>query len=580
MSSAIPPTASSRRQVAAEVVVVWSTLALVSTIRFWPDLVDRILRDTDDATRLVQVRELLAGQSWWDLTLDRIGLAGVEMHWSRHMDGLLAGPITILRPVIGVEAAELASMIIVPLALLLVALLLISSLARLLWPRQDVGLYAMIAFGLGASVLNRLGPGGLDHHGLQIVLVLLTLRMVQGPPSWRSGLGAGAAAGVSLTVGLETFPVLAAALAGVGIVWAYGSDRPKAWYQSLGVGLVSSGVASSLLFGPPGRLQSLECDVLSLGFFGLIALPALALAAVGGRKWSQSRRWVALGVMALVGFAWFGIVSPECHAGPYGSVPEVVHRIWIDLISETRGLLSIAARGPLDALGYALGPVVAFGFLARMTLLNRKPEWFPLSAALLMAMALGLWQVRTMPVAMALAAPVLGVVVVRIRDAAKWEPGRALVAVAAVLVLSGFPFGFIQSSLGSRSDAAAMEPCVTGTLLEHLDELEPGLIAAEVDIGPAILVHTDHRVLASPYHRAYEGVLAVYELFIADSGSDRRQAEYLGVSYVVVCDNSPLSDIWSADNEDGLLAALLDDDPPQWLEKVIDTGRTRVYAVR
>src|SRR5437763_9686188 len=42
---------------------------------------------TDDAMRLVQIRDLLAGQNWFDLTQYRLNPpAGVPTHWSRLID--------------------------------------------------------------------------------------------------------------------------------------------------------------------------------------------------------------------------------------------------------------------------------------------------------------------------------------------------------------------------------------------------------------------------------------------------------------------------------------------------------------
>src|SRR5262245_57481523 len=42
---------------------------------------------TDDAMRLVQVRDLLGGQAWFDLTQYRLSPPdGVVMHWSRLID--------------------------------------------------------------------------------------------------------------------------------------------------------------------------------------------------------------------------------------------------------------------------------------------------------------------------------------------------------------------------------------------------------------------------------------------------------------------------------------------------------------
>ena len=49
------------------------------------------LGDTDDATRMIEVREWMAGASWFDLTLPRFGGAyPLVSHWSRLIDVPLA----------------------------------------------------------------------------------------------------------------------------------------------------------------------------------------------------------------------------------------------------------------------------------------------------------------------------------------------------------------------------------------------------------------------------------------------------------------------------------------------------------
>src|ERR1700687_3187469 len=45
---------------------------------------------TDDAMRLVEVRDLIAGQGWFDLTQHRLDPPGVSIHWSRGIDAPLA----------------------------------------------------------------------------------------------------------------------------------------------------------------------------------------------------------------------------------------------------------------------------------------------------------------------------------------------------------------------------------------------------------------------------------------------------------------------------------------------------------
>src|SRR5262245_49446230 len=65
-------------------------VAALQTARNWGAL-SRTLGDTDDALRLVQVRDLLAGRAWFDTHIDRLQPpAGLDMHWSRLLDGAMA----------------------------------------------------------------------------------------------------------------------------------------------------------------------------------------------------------------------------------------------------------------------------------------------------------------------------------------------------------------------------------------------------------------------------------------------------------------------------------------------------------
>ncbi len=62
-----------------------------------PVATDYVGGDNDDVMRLVQIRDLLAGQSWFDLTQYRLGLdGGTLMHWSRLIDLPIAVLIRLL----------------------------------------------------------------------------------------------------------------------------------------------------------------------------------------------------------------------------------------------------------------------------------------------------------------------------------------------------------------------------------------------------------------------------------------------------------------------------------------------------
>jgi hypothetical protein len=61
----------------------------------------------DDAMRLVEVRDLIGGQGWFDVFQYRMDPpSGTSMHWSRLIDAPLAGLILLLKPLLGRHVAE------------------------------------------------------------------------------------------------------------------------------------------------------------------------------------------------------------------------------------------------------------------------------------------------------------------------------------------------------------------------------------------------------------------------------------------------------------------------------------------
>lgn len=101
---------------AAVAVGAAALMLVMHALRGFPTLADS-KGDNDSVMRLVQVRDLLAGQGWFDLTQYRMGLeGGFEMHWSRLVDL----PIALLVAGFG----EPAALVIWPTVLFGVALFL------------------------------------------------------------------------------------------------------------------------------------------------------------------------------------------------------------------------------------------------------------------------------------------------------------------------------------------------------------------------------------------------------------------------------------------------------------------------
>ncbi|MBW7946896.1 MAG: hypothetical protein H3C60_10760, partial [Sphingomonadaceae bacterium] len=68
-------------------IIVWLLAALALTLVNRAEIAALDLPDTDDAQRLMQVRDWLGGQAWGDVDQHRMNPpAGADMHWSRLVD--------------------------------------------------------------------------------------------------------------------------------------------------------------------------------------------------------------------------------------------------------------------------------------------------------------------------------------------------------------------------------------------------------------------------------------------------------------------------------------------------------------
>ena len=126
--------------------------------------------------RLVQVRDLIAGQGWFDVTQYRLNPPdGVVMHWSRLVDLPIAILLRAGELVLPSTTAERLVLTVWPAALLLVLLFGIVRIARELADDAAARL-ALIFAALMAPVLQHFRPGAIDHHNVQLVLMIWSTR--------------------------------------------------------------------------------------------------------------------------------------------------------------------------------------------------------------------------------------------------------------------------------------------------------------------------------------------------------------------------------------------------------------------
>ncbi len=504
-----------RLRLHAHAVALACLLTLAWTLSDWAALSALRLPDTDDAMRLQQVRDWIAGQGFFDLAQHRLA-DGLIMHWSRIGDLVLAAIIVALRPFAGQPAAEIAAVIVWPLIQFAAYLMLVQSITRRLLPAAGSTGLVLAALAYPASALFL--PGRIDHHALQLILVLVQVRALLAPPTWRSGAVIGSALAIGSTIGLETLPFAIVTGATIVAGWLRGSGGER----QAGFGLALALIILVLL---PLAGQGQDCDTIRP-----LALPAaiggVALALLG---WIDRWRWASLGVFAIAALMLIRPVASLCLSGPYGGVDPMVARLWLANVAEAQPLFESPF---VHAIGYAglltIG-IAASGWLAW----RRGGDWWVLLAYQVAALALAIVQLRGAYLGAALGVVPIAVLLTEARAA------KRLGAVLGLWIAgTGLIYPMIGSAYAAGSTDGNMMPapsCTSPDALDRLATLKPGRVMAAIDLGAYAIASTRHTLIAAPYHRNNAGNAAMYRFFLSDPAEALRIARRWRVDYVVVC---------------------------------------------
>jgi hypothetical protein len=578
---------------------LWPLLALWLLACLWliagasADIALLRLPDPDDNLRLLQVRDWLGGQAWFDLHQHRLAPAGgADIHWSRLVDLPLAAAMLALRPFIGAMAAEQVAVVLVPLLTLLAAMLLVAQIARRLIAPQAGPFAAAILLTAGPAV-GMMSPLRIDHHGWQIVLLLAMLLglVVRGRAA--GGVIAGLAIAGSLTIGVEMLPYLALGLTLAAFGWIMDPEeapRLKGLAVSLGVGIL---LALSIFVAPEMRV-SLGCDALSAAYARPLLLgSALLLVATWLPLPGRMARLAAAAVAGTAAAALLLSASPLCVTDPYHAIDPEARRLWLDMVAEA---LPLYRQGANVALAVLVLPLIGLGGAIVMMRRSRDDAevvrgWLLLAAVSAFSLLLAAVQTRAAVTAQAVAAPGAGALLyfgwLRVRS-----HGAMLVRVFGTVLLflavSGLlPRLAINAAFAGRSGLADQQLdrinalCLDPRSMTALDRLPPAILFADVDLTAPIIAHTHHRALAGPFHRNGRVIADVMRAWAGKPEDGLATARRYGADYVVACGANSEAQAYLKRAPHGLYASLLQGRPPGWLTPV-PLGRTpwRAWRVR
>lgn len=562
--------------------------ALLVTAAIWGLLVWQApgvaasLGDTDDAMRLVLVRDLLRGRGWYDQWVGRLQPPlGVYMHWSRLLDGALAAANAALGAALSPARAELAMRFAWPLAWIFPVTLGGLAIARNLGGRSAVFVCAIL-LALDVSMFVQFRPGRIDHHNVQITLTVLAAAcaLLQGPHRARWAALAGAASALCLAIGIEAlaFHALIGASFGLRLM----ADREAARQaRAYGLSLALGCLAAYASQTPPARWFMPFCDALGSNLVITLAAAGLGLALTASlaRRLSPPARVSAVALVGLVAVGIYVASDPICLRGPFGAVDPRVRPFWFDHIQELESwpaLLKDYRNEAIHSMAIgALGVIAAAWLIFRGRRDPLRGEWL-LAACVLLAVAAQAKAYRMEDYGLWFGTPALAIA---IADFAARFLGDRMVPVGLIAVLlSPTTVGDAAILALTRQPKAAVSPadrCYDTASYAPLARLPVGVVMAEPDLGPFVLANTPHSALSAPYHRMTWGILAAHDALAAPAAEAEGRVRALGASYIVDC---PVHRLMSP-------AGSVGDDirrgrPPVWLESLSGPGQPlRIYRM-
>lgn len=583
--------------------------------------------DTDDYTYITQTLDWLKGQGWHDNVQRRLNPPeGTPIHFSRIAQAPMAALILFFELFgFGPKGAATLMALVYPPLLFGAFCFALSWLARSFVPERWAGASAYIAL-FSTATLFMFQPGHIDHHGLNITLVTLTLgcalRALERPERARWAVYAGLLLALALTVALESLPWVLLISGWFGLVALARGGLAARQGMAFGLALHLGSLIGLLAARAPQDLATFDVLSYSLTYALMTCGIAFTLVTITLATFLRLPRFLvwSIGCGAALGIGFtFLRHFPELAAGPYGGMDPALSQIILGVINEAQPLKS-SQTSWLDVSRNTGGILLALATVAFMLWREKdqtaRGRWALIGLVLCGALCLCVfYQKRFMAMAgMASAMPLLTLLQrgwARLAARPVSDPRKArakfLGELGLLLLVGPFPSVIYPALLDGRrfnTDMLlfpAMRSVYSGRCPMHVlenalrDPLflggEPKLIMNTLSDGPELLFRTQHSVLSAPYHMNVEGNLDATRFFSTPYSEEARGiAMRRNVDLVVLCRafpemymrvsmaKGPAVDGNNVDIGTHFIALLAVGKHPPWLKPVDVPGMTN-YAI-
>jgi hypothetical protein len=443
---------------------------------------------------------------------------------------------------------------------------------------------------------------------------------------------AGALSAISLAIGLEMAPAIAALAAAMALRWIVAGEPTRPSTVTFAVAFAAMTAVAFVATVPPRSHGVAACDMLSLAHVAAAGIGGCGLAVLaavcGPRRSLWSRKpapdpcldalstakrnfsspenavvsaWIRLagaGALAAVLAATLYLAFPDCLRDPFADLDPRFRTLWLANVTEVRSIASMMRDLPQEVLPYYGLPAAALAL--GVIRLVREPvaarwRWVIALAVLATLFIAALWLVRAAAAANAITVALFPAALVRMLPVSDGRAvclglGRAALLAAALLnPLTLIAMGGVTARAVEIGSGAPHPPIVSdgpGACHDVADyaplaRFPRGLVLGFIDAGPFLLMQTPHAVLAAPYHRNIKGNAAAFDVFLAPASEAEMRLAALGVDYVAFCAGAAERHIYAAAAPDGLAAALARGDVSEFLERIpLDGTALAVYRAR
>lgn len=576
---------------------IWLLVSVLLLIVAAPGIVAMRFPDPDDLLRLLQVRDWLAGQDWYDVRQYRMNAPeGAPMHWSRLVDLPLGIVIAVLTPLLGASLAEMAGLIIIPAITLLCVMWLVAKLTNRLGmgaTGREAAYLACFLMVMIVPVVHQLRPMRIDHHGWQIVMALIALSGMVAVRNERGAVISGGALALWLSISMEGLPMAAAFMAMFALLWLCNNENR----QLLVLSMASLTSVSALSFLITRALSSdawiQYCDAISPVHIGVFALGTAMLALLA--RLNPLSRPALIAGFGLTGSAALALLyggAPQCTNGAFAELDPLVRTIWYLRVNEGLPLW----QQPLGQIVQNLAvPVIALcalsihwlrynrrsgktTFLALMDFLQTPKG--RVAMLLCCALAVSLMVERAAAISCIFALPIAANILMQMLKKVR-SLGSPLARITGTLgvfalVVPGLVVAPASAIISTRAQIVQQrhdivkdaEKCLQFDQMQLIQELPDGNVMAPLDMGPAILFASNHKIVASGHHRNDDAMHDVLSFWTGDMDNARAIAQSRDIHYVMFCKNVSEPMVYAGYAPQGLMAKLRAGETPTWLEPV------------